>query len=210
MRAALRRVSLIEQTHQREHRMREHRIGHGDIDMAPLAAGSCVHQRGEYAHRRRERAAEQVGDLEVRHHRCAPLGADLLADARVADVVDVVAGAQRVGTVLPVTGDRAIDDARVDRIDRRVAHAELVHHTRTKALDDDIGVFGEPQEHVAPRRGLEVQAQRALVAVDEPEQFGHALAHASHRARVITGTRVLDLDHVGAHVGQVHGRHRAG
>ena len=96
---------------------------------------------------------KQVGNLKVRHD--GPLGrTDLVADARVADVVDVVARDVPIRSVLSVAGDRTVDDARVDGAHRCIADAESIHDTRPELLDDRVGVAREPHEHFASLVGL--------------------------------------------------------
>ncbi len=90
--------------------MRKDRVGHGDIDVASAPGGSRLDERCEDAHCGHERSAQEIGDLEIRHDRRI-FSPDLVADSGVAHVVDVVPGASGVGSVLPVTCDRAIDDA---------------------------------------------------------------------------------------------------
>src|SRR6185436_15422326 len=98
---------------------------------------------------RRKRAAEQVGDLKVPQHRRIRR-ADLLADAGVADVIDIVPRAHRVRAVLAVTRDGAIDDARIDRRERVVVHAELRHDTGPEAFDQYVRGLRQPEQHLAP------------------------------------------------------------
>ena len=55
---------------------------------------------------------------------------------------------------------------------------------------------------------FQVQLQELLAAIDRDEQLRQLVLHVAHRARVIAGALVLDLDHGRAHVGQMLGRHR--
>jgi hypothetical protein len=50
----------------------EHRVGHGDVEMAALPALVALAQRQQNVHHRRQRAAGDVGDQRRRHHR--PVG----------------------------------------------------------------------------------------------------------------------------------------
>ena len=177
-------MALFEQRHQRHYRVCEDRVRHGHVDVTPLAVRSRVHQRGEYAHDGGKRAAEQVGDLEIRHHRLAVARADLVQHAGIADIVDVVAGSHRVRPVLAVTGDSTVDDARVDRRHRIVVDAELLHDPGAEAFDDDIGALGQSQEDLPAAGLLQVLSQRQDVAVHRAqvihrlEQLVPRLAHA--------------------------------
>src|SRR3989454_4780362 len=132
-----------------------------------------------------------------------------ISDAGVADVVDVVAGALRVRSVLSVTGDRAIHQTRVHGGERIVADAQLRHGAGTESLDEDIGAFCKAQKDFPSLRSLQVEADGALVAVDQPEEIRHALPCAAHLAGVVAGACVLDLDDVRTQIGEVQRRHRA-
>jgi hypothetical protein len=119
-----------------------------------------------------------------------------------------VAGAVAVRPVLAVAGDRAINDARVDCRYRLVADAQLVDDAGAKALDDDIRAGGEAHEGVDAGGLLEVQRQAALVAIDQLE-IARLAVHGAGAACVVAGTGVLDLDHVGAEIAEVHGCQRS-
>src|SRR5690606_32563952 len=63
-----------------------------------------------------------------------------------------------------------------------------------------IGTLGQAQAGLATRVGLQVEHDRALVAVQMQIQGAHArIAHGPHRAHVVP-RRGLDLDHVGTQV----------
>src|SRR6266568_3792995 len=128
-------------------------------------------------------------------------------DASVPDVVDVVSGAIRVRPVLPVAGDRAIHEARIDRGERVVARAEFRHGAGTEPLDQDFGAFCKPQEHLASLRLLQVEADRALVAIDQLEENRTPPARGTHCAGIVSRFRVLDLDDIRPHVGEMQRRH---
>jgi hypothetical protein len=59
-----------------------------------------------------------------------------------------------------------------------------------------------------PAALLEVQRQAALVAIDQFEVAGLAV-HRAGAACVVAGAGVLDLDHVGAEIAEVHGCQRS-
>ncbi len=126
--------------------MGQHGIGHRHIDKAALAAALGVEQCGHDGESRGHGAAQQVGDLETQQGRRAANGLDLLGDAGVAQVVDVVAGVFAIGAGLAVAGDRAKDDLRVDCLDGFIADAQLLHYPRAKAFDDDLRGFRQAQE----------------------------------------------------------------
>ena len=76
-------------------------IRHRDVDEPSAAAARGAEQRGQDADRRSRRAAQQVRDLQVRQRRRAAALTGAVERARVAEVVDVVAGRAARGPVWP-------------------------------------------------------------------------------------------------------------
>ena len=118
-----------------------------------------------------------------------------------------MARAVAVRPVLPVAGDRAVDEPRVLLAQPLVADPQPLHHAGAEALEQHVGLAHEPQQHLAPRVGLQVDADRALVAVERQEQRAarallRPLVARRRPAHVVAEPRVLDLQHVGAEVGQ--------
>src|SRR3977135_2700167 len=72
--------------------------------------------------------------------------------------------------------------------------------------------FASRRDTSNPFGFFKAEPYRALVAVDEPEKIRHGRnpAHATHRAGIVPCFRVLDLDYVRPHVGEVQRRHRTG
>ena len=132
--------------------MREHGVGHRDVDVASVARALRAEQRAEDGDRRRRRAAEQVGDLQVRQRRRAAALARVIQHAGVAEVIDVVPGRQRARTGLSVAGERAVHDARIDRAHGVVIDAKRRDDSGTEAFDDDVGVARERHERARARR----------------------------------------------------------
>ena len=95
-----------------------------------------------------------------------------------------------VGTVLAVARDRAVDEARVRRGERRVVDPEAGGDAGTEALEHDVGIRREPAEDVAPGGVLQVEPHAALVAGEE--------RHADAEGIVGRG----DRQHVGPEVGE--------
>ena len=121
-----------------------------------------------------------------------------------------VAGALRIGPALPVAGDAAIDEAWIELGQRGVAEPEPVHDTGAKALDQRVGAGRQAPQQRAAFRLLEVDAQAFLVAIDELVEIAGVTRHRPHRADIVAGAGVLDLDHLGAVIGEVLGGERAG
>ena len=195
---------------EREDHVREGGIGHRHVHLAAVAAAARVEQGDQDAHHGPHGATEQVADLQVRQRRRAAGAADLVEHARIAEVVDVVAGTQRVRPGLPVAADAAQHHARIAGCEGGVTEAEALHDPGAKALDHHVRGLHEAQEKSAPLVVLEIQTQAALVAVDQLIEPARIAPHGTHGARVIAGTGVLHLDHLGAVVSQVLGGERTG
>jgi len=105
--------------------------------------------------------------------------------------------------VLAEPGDLAVDRARVQRGDALLREPESGHRPRTEILDDDIGSLDEPLECRLPRGMLEVEGDAALVPVDREVVRRHAvLVRGRPAPRLVAGPRLLDLDDLGAVVGE--------
>ena len=77
-----------------------------------------------------------------------------------------------------------------------------------EVVDHHVGDSGQAEEERAPlRRALEVDGDAALVAIEEVEEGGAACGHG---ARLITVAGPLNLDHVGAEVGEEKAGRRTG
>ena len=70
-----------------------------------------------------------------------------------------------IGPVLTEAADAAIDDARIVRPHVVIGDLQPVLHVGAHVLDDDVRAFGEPHERRMALLRLEVEPDRALVAV---------------------------------------------
>src|SRR5262245_19330256 len=73
-----------------------------------------------------------------------------------ADVVDVVPGFLTVWSILPISGNRAIDQPRIDLIERFITDAQTIHDTRAESLYNDIDTFGQFQKYLTSDGMLEI------------------------------------------------------
>jgi hypothetical protein len=191
-----------------DHRQpRQRAIGHRDVDELALAAALTLTQGGEDPEGGHERAAAEVGDLAGGRHRGATGLAGEAEQAGEAQVVHVVARTIAPRPGLPVARDRAVHDLRVRRAHRVVADAEPVEHARAEGLQHDVVLAHEAEQHVASLRLLEIEPDRALVAVQREKERGlralvGALVKGWRPPDVVAAAGVLDLEHVGAVVGE--------
>ena len=192
----------------REHRQpRERAVEHRAVHQLALARPLTLAQRDEDPHRRHQGPAAEVGDLAGGLDRWAAGLAGQPQQPVEAEVVHVVARAVAVGAVLPVAGDGAVDQARVLEAQTLIADSQALQHPGAEGLQQHVGVADEAQEGVASPVGLEVEADRALAAVQRQKQralgrVGGALVVGRRPADVVAHPGVLHLDDVGAEVGE--------
>ena len=119
-------------------------------------------------------------------------------------------------------GNRAVDDAWIDRSRKRVADAEPVERARAEVLDDDVRLPNKIGEHLAAPRLFQIEGDAVLAA--QPVQRRHrdvvfAFATEGHPVRSEIGrvlpagircAGVLDLDDASAESGQQEGSERPG
>ena len=112
----------------------------------------------------------------------------------------LVAGVAGVGTARPEAGDRAVDEAGVALTQRRVVRAEALGAAGPERDDHHIRARRQLAQAFARALLAGVEGDRALAA--QPDRRGGEAAE-----RVAAGP--LDLDHVGAVVGEHHRRDAA-
>ena len=78
----------------------------------------------------------------------------------------VVSGLRRPLAVLPVTGDRAVDQSWIEVGYRLVANAEVVQDAGAKALDEDVGLAGQVEDAAQAGGCLEICQFRQLPGID--------------------------------------------
>jgi hypothetical protein len=104
---------------------------------------------------------------------------------------------------LPVAGNRYVHETRVAGRQRGVVEAECSHHTRAAVFRENVCRIHQPRGDLAPLRGFEIQHDAALSPVDRvvgrrvtTDAAGHPAGHVAFRR--------LDLDDVGAQIGEEH------
>ena len=208
--AAMRHDAVGEVARGHHGQPRQRTVGHRDVHELALARAVALAQRREDAHGRHQRAPAEVGDLARGLHRRPAAVAGQPEQADQSEVVHVVARAVAVRAVLPVTGDRAVDETGILLAQALVADAEAVEHAGAEGLEQHVVLAGQAQQHVAPALVLEVDPDRALVAVEREEHrrlravLG-ALVVWRRPADVVPHPRVLDLEDVGPEVRQKQG-----
>jgi hypothetical protein len=187
---------------------RHSRLEQADLDaQRPSGAGGTTarQQAGERADRAVQ-ARHDVGDGHAHLGRLRRAGDRHQPAARLRH--DVVAGLVGVGTVAAGTADRHPD--RLRRRPQRL-EPERAQVPRQEVLDHDVGRLDELRHDGPPLRPREVERDRAPVAVDG-EEVGRVVAVEGRPpvAGVVAETGPLDLQDVGAEVGQHHAAVGAG
>jgi len=103
------------------------------------------------------------------------------------------------------------DDLRVGGRQRGVGQPELLRQIAAQVVDKSVGIGGEAMQHLPRLRLLEIERDAFLVAVEAVEELAVVAPlpiaekerpdMAGHVAAI---GRVLDLDHLGAEIGQLH------
>ena len=178
------------------------------IDVAALAGLLALRQRGQDADHRIE-AGEDVGDRHADAGRRAVRHAGQIHHAAHALRHQIVAGALGVGAVLAEAGHRAIDQTRIFRRQALVVEAELGEPADLEILDQHVRALASLRTMRRPSSLSKSSFDRALAAVGGME-IGRAdmlAVGAFHERRppaagIVAGAFALDLDDVGAQVGQ--------
>ena len=177
------------------------------IDIAALAGALAPLQRRQDADHRID-AGEDVRHRHAGAGRLAVRRAGQRHEAADALRHQIVAGARRIRPGLAEAGDRAIDQARAGRREARIVEAEFLQAADLEVLDQDVRLRRELAHDALAVLALEVAFDRALAAIGRMEIGGAEMAVLAldegrpPGARVVAGLRALDLDDVGAEIGQ--------
>src|SRR5262245_42739310 len=154
-------------------------------------------------------AGHDVGDRNAGPRRLAIGLAGEAHEAADALRHEVVAPPGTIRSRLPEAGTRAIDQARKFLPHAFVVEAELLQAADLEILDQHVRARGQLLHQPLALRGVEVELDRALAAVGAMEIGGAEVAAVGRRyerrapaAGVVAGALALDLDHVGAKIGQ--------
>ena len=189
---------------------RDLRIEEADFERTTAPAAIALDHRGQDG----DGAVEAAGGVaqvkrNVRRPGLRMPGQAHAAAERLHD--EVVAGAPGQRPVGAEGADRDADDARIDVRERRVAQAQTIHHAGAVVVVHHVGGLDQVEKNPASGGRLEIDAHALLVAVVALELRALAFDLRTH---AVVANRValerLDLDHLGAEVGQDHRPERAG
>ena len=169
-------------------------------DVLPFAGHLALVQRSQNAERA-EQPGAQVCDRNADTHRTLPRqpGDRHQPAHALRDLVE--ARAVLVRPVLAETGDAAEHYALVDLPEVFVVDAKPAFHVGPEVLDHDVGLLDHLEQRRAARGILQVYCDAALVAVQILEVG--TLARPAHPLAALFVRRHLDLDDIGAPIGQL-------
>ena len=102
---------------------------------------------------------------------------------------------------LAVSGDRTIDQPRIDLLQRRAIQLESPHHPRAEIFDQNIRAGGQLADDINRVRRFQVEHQAFLAGIELAEHRTGPIADRRAGPHRLTLHR-LDLDDFRAHVGQ--------
>ena len=178
-----------------------HAVEQCHVDVLPLARACAAGER------RLDRddavePGEEIGDGDTGLLRLAVRLAGELHDAAEALDHEVVAGLRRPGSVLPEARDRAVDEAGVRRAHALVIEPEAHEAADAEVLDHHVRAADQALDEGEIVRVGEVGDDRALAAVAGVEVGGGAVDEGGSPAARVVALRGLDLDDVGAEIGE--------
>ena len=156
-------------------------------------------------------------DIGQRHADLHRTGAFLVVGApgeahQAAQALDheVIAGALGIGAGLAEAGDRTVDQLRVDLLQRFIVEAIGLEPADLEVLQQDVGLGRQFANDALAFRLGEVHRHRLLVAVGRQVvgrlagvvAFGILEERRAPGAGVVAAAGALDLDHLGAEVGE--------
>jgi len=178
------------------------------VHIAPQAGLLAPRQRRQDADDRID-AGEQIRDRHAGAGRFGVGGAGEAHEAAHALRHQVVAGAPRIGTGLAETGHRTVDQARIVGRQTLVVETEPGEAAHLEVLDQDVGLLRQLPDDAATILAFEIAFDGALAAVGGMKigsaEMAAVLGLDERRAPgagVVADATALDLDHVGAEIGE--------
>ena len=189
----------------------EDRLVQADVDELPAPRHVARAQREHDAERAVEpRHVVGNGGGAGRHRRPVGIAREVRQPAEgVADAAE--AGTRAVGPGLAEAGDAHHHQLGVLLAEDIPAEAPLLHGAGLEILDQDIGLRHQPLQDRGALGLAQVERRRLLVAaLLQPGQRVAVRGDGAELAERIADLRQLELDHLGAELGQLRRAERAG
>ena len=120
--------------------------------------GMLLVTKGRHNRVAREERGHKVTGKETDLGRRAVSGAVYVHEAAHPLNLRVVSGLVRIGAGLAITGNRAVNDPRIDPGHLRVVQAQSLHRPGSQVFQQDIGSTGQVQKHIAALGFFQVQS----------------------------------------------------
>jgi hypothetical protein len=179
----------------------KHRVEHGEIDDLAVARALALPQRGEHRPGA-EKTGGHIGDRFPDRGRRPVRRAGDGHEARHRLDDEVVRRPCRELTRLPEAGNTQVDEPRVARAQPCRIDLEPRGDPGAEVLYHHVAFRRQRGDDLAGARGLEVERDALLVAVEQSEIDARLADEWAEAARIVARARRLDLDHLGAEVGE--------
>src|SRR5699024_3460397 len=177
----------------------------GDLEAAALTGVTSTNHTGENTERPEKRTGVDA-DGRMLGDRGEALFGDLGFHQPCPDVIrDTVAGKVGVRSGHAITGDRAEHDRRVDLAQALVAESATFEPTGPHGFDDDVGFAYELEVRRDSVLGSKIDDHRSFPPVDVEVHQRNALDDRPGHPADVIARRALDLDDVGAEIGELSG-----
>ncbi len=180
-------------------------VGQRDIHRLTEPGLLALEQRRQDA-LNRVHARDQIDESHAQAHGLAVLLARDRHETAFGLDDEVVARPVFHRVAAPVSGNRAMDEPRIDRCQRFVIQPEALEARRQKIFDHDVGLRGQIKNQLTPLGFTQVHRQALLVAIGAEVVGGDAGLGRRHPAAGVVTLQAFDLPHLGAEVRQGHGR----
>ena len=180
-------------------------IALGDLQPAALTGGSRLDHPGQHTER-----PEHGAGVDPHRRMLGDGGEPVIGDLGLHQtgphvVGDTVTRQVRVGAGHAVAGDGAEHDAGVDLSEAVVAQTPSFQAAGPHGLDDHVGASNQIEVGLHALGGAQVEHQRSLAPVHVEVHQRHPLHDGPGHLPDVVARGGLDLDHLGAEVGQRRG-----
>ena len=203
-RQAARDMALIEIPRRRIGQLVHRGVEQADVDVAALA-GAVRRQDAGQKRGRKVAAGVEVDHRQAEADRRAVRLSGQAHEAGFGLHQIVIARPGGAGVAPAIGGQVPADDLRIDALQRRIGQFQLVRLVAAQIVRNRVGGLHQRFERRAPVRRLQVEGDGLLALRERLEELRIALAQQVGPDRagdVAAARRVLDLDHLGAEIGQ--------
>ena len=200
---ALRRCSGRLVDGDRHPKRRKQRVQQRDVDVLTTTRPLPFGEREENA-LKCEEACEVIGDGDADFRGLAVWKPGDRHETRLGLNHGVISGSVGVRPGRAIARNRAVDQPGMERVHLFVPEPESIETAGPEVLDQHVGGHQKAPEHFLALGHPQVQRDALLVSVHRDEVGAPPVHEWWKRARIVARSRLLDLDHLGAHVRHEH------